>query len=50
MLWTISVIFAIVWLVAMTAAVTFNGHIHIFLALAAGTILVRLFPRRRAID
>jgi Family of unknown function (DUF5670) len=50
MLWTVSILFFCLWLLGVLTASTFNGYIHILLFLAAGTLLLRFFGQRDAID
>jgi Flp pilus assembly protein TadB len=49
MLWTISMVLILLWLVGMVTAYTMGGLIHILLAIAVITVLVRVIQGRRVI-
>ncbi len=46
MLWTIAIIFIVLWLVGLISAHAFGGFIHILLVLAIVTLLVRIIQGR----
>jgi hypothetical protein len=48
MLWTIVVLFVILWLLGLMTSVTMGGFIHVLLVLAVIAVLVRLIQGRRA--
>jgi Family of unknown function (DUF5670) len=50
MLWTVSIVFFCLWLLGVLTPSTLNGYIHILLFAAAGTLLLRFFGQRNAID
>jgi len=47
MLWTIAVIFIILWFLGLVTSVTLNGFIHVLLVLAIVAVLVRIIQGRR---
>jgi hypothetical protein len=47
MLWTIAVIFLILWLLGMITSYTLGGFVHILLVVALIVVLVRLIQGRR---
>lgn len=47
MLWVLVAIFMGVWVIGLATSYTMDGYIHIFLALAAMTVVVRLIQGRR---
>jgi len=47
MLWTISVVLIILWLLGLVSAHTIGGFIHILLAIALIVILVEIIQGRR---
>lgn len=49
MLWTIAIILFILWLLGVVTAYTFNGLIHILLAVALILIIVRLVQGRKVV-
>jgi hypothetical protein len=49
MLWTIAVIFLLLWLLGMITSYTLSGFIHILLVVALVVVLVRLIQGRRVI-
>ena len=49
MLWTISVVLILLWLVGMVTAYTLGGLIHILLAIAIIVVLVRVIQGRKPI-
>ena len=49
MLWTITVVLAILWLVGLVSGNTFGGWIHIVLILAIISIIFNLLSGRRAL-
>jgi uncharacterized protein DUF5670 len=50
MLWTMSVILFVLWLLGMVAAYTGGGFIHILLVLAVITVLIRFFQGRKIVS
>lgn len=46
MLWTLAIIFLVLWLVGLISAHAFGGFIHILLVLAIVTLLVRIIQGR----
>ena len=49
MLWTIAVIFIILWLLGLVTSFTMNGFIHVLLVLAIISVLVRVIQGRRVL-
>lgn len=49
MLWTIAMILLFLWLLGMVSSYTLGGFIHILLALAIITVLIRVIQGRRAL-
>jgi hypothetical protein len=49
MLWTITVLLFILWLLGMISNYTMGGFIHILLLLAIVTVLIRIIQGRRPI-
>jgi hypothetical protein len=49
MLWTITIILFVLWLVGMVSSYTFGGWIHILLVLAVIVLIFNLLSGRRAI-
>ena len=47
MLWTISVVLIVLWLLGMVSSYTMGGFIHILLVIAIVTVLLRLISGRR---
>jgi len=47
MLWTIFVVFVVLWLLGMATSYTLGGFIHILLVLAIVTVLIRVIQGRR---
>jgi Family of unknown function (DUF5670) len=50
MLWTIFVVLLVLWLLGVATAYTLGGFIHILLALAVVTVLIRVIQGRRIIS
>ena len=50
MLWTISVVFFVLWLLGVAASYTFGGFNNILLTLAVATVLIRFIPRRKLVS
>jgi hypothetical protein len=50
MLWTISVILLVLWLLGVVSANTLGGFIHVLLVLAIAVVLIRVIQGRRPID
>lgn len=48
MLWTISVVLIVLWLLGMVTAYTMGGLIHILLVIAIIVVLLRIIQGRRA--
>jgi hypothetical protein len=42
MLWTVAIIFLLLWVLGLVTSVTLGGFIHVLIALAVVTILIRL--------
>ena len=49
MLWTIAVIFVILWLLGMVTSYTMGGLVHVLLVLAVIAVLVRIIQGRRIV-
>ena len=49
MLWTISVILVVMWLLGMVTSYTMGGLIHILLVIAVVTVLLRVISGRRMV-
>jgi len=49
MLWTISIILFVLWLLGLVSSYTLGGWIHILLVFAIIIVLVRLISGRRAV-
>ncbi len=49
MLWTITVILLVLWLLGMVSSYTIGGFIHILLVLALVTFLIRIIQGRRPV-
>ena len=47
MLWTISVILIVLWILGVVSSYTMGGFIHILLVIAMVTVLLRLIGGRR---
>jgi hypothetical protein len=50
MLWTIFVVLLVLWFLGLVTSYTMGGFIHILLALAIVTVLIRVIQGRRAIS
>jgi len=50
MLWTISIVLLVLWLLGLVSSYTMGGYIHILLVLAIVAILVRLITGRRILQ
>ena len=50
MLWTITVVLLVLWLLGLVSSYTMGGYIHILLVLAVVTVLVRLITGRRIVE
>jgi len=46
MLWTLAIVFLVLWLLGLITSYTFGGLIHILLAVALVVIIIRLFQGR----
>jgi hypothetical protein len=49
MLWTIAIILIALWLVGLLSSYTMGGLIHILLAVAIVTLLIRIIQGRRVV-
>ena len=49
MLWTVAVIFVVLWALGLLTSFTLNGFIHVLLVLAVIAILVRIVQGRRVV-
>lgn len=49
MLWTIAVIFLVLWALGLVSSYTLGGFIHILLVLALIVLVLGLFQRRRTV-
>ena len=49
MLWTLSVVLFVLWLLGYVSNYTMNGYIHVLLVFAVISVLVRLISGRRAV-
>jgi hypothetical protein len=49
MLWTVAVVLLVLWALGLATAYTLSGFIHILLALAIITILIRVIQGRRVL-
>ena len=49
MLWTITVILLVLWLVGLVSGTTFGGWIHILIVLAIISLIFNLISGRRAL-
>jgi hypothetical protein len=49
MLWTIAMIFFVLWLLGMVTAYTMGGFIHVLLVIAIVVVLVRVIQGRRVL-
>ena len=49
MLWTITVLLAILWMLGMISGNTFGGFIHVLLLLALASVLIRVIQGRSAL-
>jgi Family of unknown function (DUF5670) len=47
MLWTISVVLIVLWMLGVVSSYTMGGFIHILLVIAIVTVLLRLLGGRR---
>ncbi|MFO7654223.1 MAG: lmo0937 family membrane protein [Candidatus Krumholzibacteriia bacterium] len=47
MLWTITIVFVILWLLGLVTSFTLNGFIHVLLVLAIVVVLLRIIQGRR---
>ena len=50
MLWTISVILLMLWLLGVVSANTFGGFIHVLLWVAIAVVLLRVLQGRRKVS
>lgn len=49
MLWTIAVVFFVLWALGMVSSYTMGGFVHILLVLALVVVLINVFQGRRAL-
>ena len=49
MLWTISVVLILLWLLGFVSSYTIGGYIHLLLVIAIIVVLLRIIQGRRAI-
>lgn len=49
MLWTIAVIFLVLWALGLVSSYTLGGFIHVLLVLALIALLVSVIQRRRVV-
>lgn len=49
MLWTVALIFLVLWAVGLVSAYTMGGFIHLLLVAAVVVVLVRLIQGRRVV-
>jgi hypothetical protein len=49
MLWTLSVILIVLWLLGLVSSYTIGGYIHVLLVVAIIVVLVRVIQGRRQI-
>ena len=49
MVWTITILLALLWLVGMVSNQTFGGFIHVLLLLAIVSVLIRVIQGRRPV-
>jgi asparagine N-glycosylation enzyme membrane subunit Stt3 len=49
MLWTIAVIFLVLWALGFATSYTLGGFLHVLLVLAVVTVLVRVIQGRKAL-
>ncbi len=49
MLWTITILLFLLWLIGMVSSYTLGGFIHLLLLLAIVTLLIRIIQGRRPI-
>jgi hypothetical protein len=50
MLWTVSVVLLVLWLLGIVSANTFGGFIHVLLAMAVAGVLLRVLQGTRSVD
>jgi hypothetical protein len=50
MLWTIAAILLVLWVLGMVSSYTLGGFIHILLAIAVITVLIRVIQGRKIIE
>lgn len=49
MLWTLGVIFLVLWALGFATSFTLGGFIHVLLALAVATVLIRVIQGREVL-
>jgi hypothetical protein len=49
MLWTLAVIFSVLWLIGIISGHLLEGFIHLLLVLAIASVLIRVIQGRRAL-
>jgi hypothetical protein len=50
MAWTIAVALLLLWALGLVSSATMGGFIHVLLAAAIATVLVRVLPARRPVE
>lgn len=50
MLWTISVVFLVLWVLRLVTAHTMGGFVHVLLVVAVVTVLVRVIQGRKILS
>jgi type VI protein secretion system component VasF len=49
MLWTIAIVFCVLWLLGLVTSFTLHGFIHVLLVLAVISVLLRIIQGRRVL-
>jgi hypothetical protein len=49
MLWTITVVLVVLWLLGMVSSYTLGGFVHILLVLAVAAVLINIIQGRRPV-
>ena len=47
MLWTVAIIFALLWVLGLVTSLTLGGYIHVLLGVAAALFVVQFFKKGR---
>lgn len=50
MLWTIAAVLLVLWVLGMVTSFTLGGFIHILLAIAVITVLIRVIQGRKIVE